>query len=129
MEVEEDDSREESEVEVDSDHEDESESQLSQWLGELENYAKVVYHMFILISTHPLINAQRALFSCLRVLCHRFRLAPVLKTIFYQCFISSTCRWQFFHQVSYRLSRWLCFKDLKTEPSELDWLQVYDMKH
>ena len=94
--MEEDDSREESEVEADSDHEDESESQLSQWLGELENYAKVVYHMFILISTHPLINAQRALFSCLRVLCHRFRLAPVLKTIFYQCFISSTCRWQFF---------------------------------
>ena len=45
MEVEEDDSREESEVEVDSDHEDESESQLSQWLGELENYAKVVYHI------------------------------------------------------------------------------------
>ena len=33
--------REESEVEPDSDHEDESESQLSQWLGELENYAKV----------------------------------------------------------------------------------------
>ena len=45
MEVEEDDSREESEVEADSDHEDESESQLSQWLGELENYAKVVYHV------------------------------------------------------------------------------------
>ena len=43
--MEEDDSREESEVEADSDHEDESESQLSQWLGELENYAKVVYHI------------------------------------------------------------------------------------
>ena len=43
--MEEDDSREESEVEADSDHEDESESQLSQWLGELENYAKVVYHV------------------------------------------------------------------------------------
>ena len=41
MEVEEEECREESEVEPDSDHEDETESQLSQWLGELENYAKV----------------------------------------------------------------------------------------
>lgn len=40
MEVEEEECREESEVEPDSDHEDETESQLSQWLGELENYAK-----------------------------------------------------------------------------------------
>ena len=41
MEVGEGECREESEVEADSDHEDETESQLSQWLGELENYAKV----------------------------------------------------------------------------------------
>ena len=43
--MEEEDCREESEVEPDSDHEDESESQLSQWLGELENYAKVCIYV------------------------------------------------------------------------------------
>ena len=41
------------------------------------------------------------------------RLAPVLKTIFHQCVISYTCS-----QSNSDGS--------KTEPSELDWLQVYD---
>ena len=46
------------------------------------------------------------------------RLAPVLKTIFHQCVISYTCS-QSYSDGSV----------LKTEPSELDWLQVYDMTH
>ena len=41
---------------------------------------------------------------------------------------------QFFINVSYQilvasLTPMALFKDLKTEPSELDWLQVYDMAH
>ena len=46
------------------------------------------------------------------------RLAPVLKTIFHQCAMSYNCS--------------LSNSDgsvLKTEPSELDWLQVDDMTH
>lgn len=46
MEIE-DDYRLGQEIEPDSDVDDpESESQLSQWLGELENYAKVSHHVF-----------------------------------------------------------------------------------
>ena len=50
--------------------------------------------------------------------CVMDRLAPVLKTIFHQCVISYTCS-QSYSDGSV----------LKTEPSELDWLQVYDMTH
>ena len=51
-----------------------------------------------------------------RVLHHR--LAPVLKTVFHQCVIS------------YILVASLTLMALfKTEPSELDWLQVCDMPH
>ena len=47
------------------------------------------------------------------------RLAPVLKTIVHQCVISYTCSQSNSDgSVLY-----------KTEPSELDWLQVYDMTH
>ena len=46
------------------------------------------------------------------------RLAPVLKTIFHQCVISYTCS-----QSNSDGSV------LKKEPSELDWLQVNDIKH
>ena len=49
MEVGEGECRDESEVEADSDHEDESESQLQQWLGELENYAKVRFYMSLCV--------------------------------------------------------------------------------
>ena len=44
------------------------------------------------------------------------RLAPDLKTIFHQCVISYTC--------SQSKS-----DGSGLEPSELDWLQVYDMTH
>ena len=48
------------------------------------------------------------------------RLVPVLKTIVHQCVISYTCSQS--NSDGSVLS-------LKTEPSELDWLQVYDMTH
>ena len=44
------------------------------------------------------------------------RLAPVLKTIFHQCVMPYTC--------SQSIS-----DGSVTEPSELDWLQVYYRKH
>ena len=47
------------------------------------------------------------------------RLAQVLKTIFHQCVISYTCS----------QSNSDGSVELITEPSELDWLQVYDMTH
>ena len=43
------------------------------------------------------------------------RLAPVLKTIFHQCIIS------------YTYSQSNSDGSVLTEPSKLDWLQVYDM--
>ena len=46
------------------------------------------------------------------------RLAPVLKTIVHQCVISYTCS-----QSNSDGS------ETETEPSELDWLQLYDMTH
>ena len=46
------------------------------------------------------------------------RLAPVLKTIFHQCVISYTCSQSNSDGSTQRV-----------EPSELDWLQVYDMTH
>ena len=46
------------------------------------------------------------------------RLAQVLKTFFHQCVISYTCSQS--NSDGSVLS-------LKTEPSELDWLQVYEM--
>ena len=48
------------------------------------------------------------------------RLVPVLKTIVHQCVISYTCGQS--NSDGSVLS-------LKTEPSEVDWLQVYDMTH
>ena len=45
------------------------------------------------------------------------RLASVLKTIFHQCVLSHTC------------SQSNSDGSVKTEPSELDWLQVYDRTH
>ena len=48
------------------------------------------------------------------------RLAPVLKTIFHQCVKSYTC------SQSKTLTALFYFK---TELSELDWLQIYDMIH
>ena len=45
------------------------------------------------------------------------RLAPALQTIFHQCVISYTC------------SQSNSDGSVKTEPSELDWLKVYDMTH
>ena len=73
------------------------------------------------------------------------RLAPVLKTIFHQCVMSCTCSQSYSdgsvlkqsHQsktgYKYMISHIdeKLFKGLalKTEPSELDWLKVYDMTH
>ena len=56
----------------------------------------------------------------MRILLHsgNIRLAPVLKTIFHQFVISYTCS-----QSNSDSSV------LKKEPSELDWLQVYDKAH
>ena len=51
----------------------------------------------------------------LTVLSSVTRLAPVFKTIFHQCVISYTC------------SQSNSDGSVLTEPSELDWLQVYDM--
>ena len=45
------------------------------------------------------------------------RLAPVLKIIHHQCVISYTCS---------KSNSGGC---VLTEPSDLDWLQVYDMTH
>ena len=53
------------------------------------------------------------------ILCIQYRLAPVLKTFFHQCVISYTCSQS-------NSGGSVC---LKTEPSELDWLQEYDMTH
>ena len=58
---------------------------------------------------------RRKSISTYRVKC---RLAPALKTIFHQCVISYICS-----QSNSDGSV------LKTEPSELDWLQVYGMTH
>ena len=73
------------------------------------------------------------------------RLAPVLKTIFHQCVISYTCSlsnsdgsvktepseldWLqvYVYVISYTCSQSNSDGSVKTEPSELDWLQVYDM--
>ena len=54
----------------------------------------------------------------------KHRLAPVFKTIFHQMY-HITCSQS---NSDGSVLSWLCFK-LKTEPSELDWLQVYDMTH
>ena len=53
------------------------------------------------------------------VLLSVIRLAPVLKIIFHRCVISYTCSQSYSDGSVLR----------KTEPSELDWLQVYDMTH
>ena len=51
--------------------------------------------------------------SILQIYTKHHRLATVLKTIFHQCVISYTCSQS----------------NSKTEPSDLDWLQVYGMTH
>ena len=56
---------------------------------------------------------------------HLTRQAPVLKTIFHQCVISNTCS-QSNTNGSVRLATSIWYK---TEPSQFDWLQVYDMTH
>ena len=72
------------------------------------------------------------------------RLDPVLKTIFHQCVISFTCSQSSsdgsvlsFINVSYHIllhsqsnsDGSVLSLSLKTEPSELDWLQENDMTH
>ena len=59
MEVGEGEYRDESEVEADSDHEDESESQLQQWLGELENYAKVTFYMSMCVRKPTILDSDQ----------------------------------------------------------------------
>ena len=69
-----------------------------------------IHHFIEILSSNPLQLRKRTV----------LRLAPVLKTIFHQSVISYTCSQSNSDGSVLRL---------KTEPSELDWLQVYDMTH